>query len=129
MGSKWSKSWPLGWPRVREPPPPTPRAREGSRDLSQHVDVPGTITNNANTTGDSTRLEDEEEDDAVGFPVPPQAPPLPGTFDVAFVLNYFGGQDGGLYALIYSKILDESLDLRVCFIPGCFPDWPSYGIR
>nr|CAH64599.1 negative factor [Human immunodeficiency virus 1] len=140
MGSKWSKSSIVGWPAIRERMRRTPTAVEGvaaegvgpvSQDLARRGAI--TISNTAATNSDVARLEAQEEDSGVGFPVRPQVPVRPMTYKAAVDLSHFLKEKGGLDGLIYSKQRQDILDLWVYNTQGYFPDWQNYtpgpGIR
>nr|QGA79761.1 nef protein [Human immunodeficiency virus 1] len=141
MGGKWSKSSIVGWPQIRERMRRTPPAARGagaaSQDLdrhgvgaaSQNLDRQGATTssNTAATNTNAAVLEaQEEEDEAVGFPVRPQVPLRPMTFKQAFDLSHFLKEKGGLDGLIYSEKRKEILDLWVYNTQGILPDWQNY---
>nr|CAI28843.1 nef protein [Human immunodeficiency virus 1] len=140
MGGKWSKSSLVGWPRVRERIRQTPPAAEGvgavSQDpaaegvgaVSQDLDRHGAITssNTAANNADLARLEAQEEEGEVGFPVRPQVPLRPMTYKAALDLSHFLKEKGGLEGLIYSKKRQDILDLWVYNTQGYFPDWQNY---
>nr|ASW25158.1 nef protein [Human immunodeficiency virus 1] len=138
MGGMWSKRSGAGWSDVRErmrrAEPRTEPAAAGvgavSRDLEKH----GTITS-SNTAANNAAcawLEAQEEEE-VGFPVTPQVPLRPMTFNAAFDLSFFLKEKGGLEGLIYSQKRQDILDLWVYHTQGFFPDWQNYtpgpGIR
>nr|AEF14133.1 nef protein [Human immunodeficiency virus 1] len=127
MGSKWSKSSIVGWPRVRErmrraePEPAADGVGAVSRDLERH----GAITSSNAANADCAWLEAQEEED-VGFPVRPQVPLRPMTWKGALDLSHFLKEKGGLEGLIYSQKRREILDLWVYHTQGYFPDWQNY---
>nr|ASW25561.1 nef protein [Human immunodeficiency virus 1] len=132
MGGKWSKRSIVGWPQVREriiqtPPRPTPPGAVSLGSASHELDTRGAITttNTASTSADCA-WEEAQEDEEVGFPVPPPVPLTPVTFFVAFDLGFFLEEKGGLEGLIYSEIRLEILDLWVYHRQGFFPDWQNY---
>nr|ADE34315.1 nef protein [Human immunodeficiency virus 1] len=133
MGGKWSKR--VGWTEIRErmrrtPPTPTTAeaAAEGvgavSRDLARHGAI--TSSNTAFTNPDCARLEAQEEEGEVGFPVRPQVPLRPMTYKGALDLSHFLKEKGGLEGLVYSEKRREILDLWVYHTQGFFPDWHNY---
>nr|AAK31052.1 nef protein [Human immunodeficiency virus 1] len=128
MGSTWSKCSPVGWPAVRERIRQARPAAEGvgaaSQDLEEHRAL--TSSNAAATNADCARLEEQEEEEEVGFPVRPQVPLRPMTYKGAFDLSFFLKEKGGLEGLIYSKKRKEILDLWVYNTQGYFPDWQCY---
>lgn len=140
MGGKWSKR--AGWAEVRErmrrtPPTPeaAPEAATGvgavSQDLARHGAV--TSSNTSFTNADSAWLEAQEEGEEVGFPVRPQVPVRPMTYQAALDLSHFLKEKGGLDGLVYSQQRQDILDLWVYNTQGFFPDWQNYtpgpGIR
>nr|AAN73545.1 nef protein [Human immunodeficiency virus 1] len=135
MGGKWSKSSIVGWPAIRERMRRTSPAAEGvgavSRDLEKHGAI--TSSNTAQTNPDCARLEAQEEDGGVGFPVRPQVPLRPMTYKGALDLSHYLKEKGGLDGLIWSQKRQEILDLWVYHTQGYFPDWQNYtpgpGIR
>nr|ABG47155.1 nef protein [Human immunodeficiency virus 1] len=140
MGGKWSKNRIVGWPAVRERMRRTPAAVEegaakGVGPVSQDLANRGAITssNTAANNADMARLEAQEEDSEVGFPVRPQVPLRPMTYKGAVDLSHFLKEKGGLDGLIYSKQRQDILDLWVYNTQGYFPDWQNYtpgpGIR
>nr|ACR52994.1 nef protein [Human immunodeficiency virus 1]ACR53003.1 nef protein [Human immunodeficiency virus 1]ACR53008.1 nef protein [Human immunodeficiency virus 1]ACR53016.1 nef protein [Human immunodeficiency virus 1]ACR53051.1 nef protein [Human immunodeficiency virus 1] len=132
MGGKWSKSWKIGWPTVRErmrraePEPAAVGVGAVSRDLERHGAV--TSSNTATNNADSAWLEAQaqEEDNEVGFPVRPQVPVRPMTYKAAVDLSHFLKEKGGLDGLIYSQQRQDILDLWVYNTQGFFPDWQNY---
>nr|WMX22113.1 nef protein [Human immunodeficiency virus 1] len=128
MGGKWSKSSIVGWPAVRERMRRTPPAAEGVGAVSQDLATRGalTISNTASTKPDGARLEAQDENEEVGFPVRPQVPLRPMTFRGAFDLSHFLKEKGGLDGLIYSQRRQDILDLWVYHTQGYFPDWQNY---
>nr|AYP19915.1 nef protein [Human immunodeficiency virus 1] len=126
MGGKWSKSSIVGWPAVRERMRRTPAA-DGVGAVSQDLDKHGAITssNTGATNADLAWLEAQEEEE-VGFPVRPQVPLRPMTYNAAFDLSHFLKEKGGLEGLVYSKKRREILDLWVYHTQGFFPDWQNY---
>nr|AAQ24297.1 nef protein [Human immunodeficiency virus 1] len=135
MGGKWSKGKLGGWPAIRERMRRTQPAAEEAGAASQDLAEQGALTssnpdtNNAACAGAGAQEEEEE----VGFPVRPQVPLRPMTFEAAFDLSFFLKEKGGLDGLIYSKKRQEILDLWVYNTQGYFPDWQNYtpgpGIR
>nr|AGD79203.1 nef protein [Human immunodeficiency virus 1] len=132
MGGKWSKSSIVGWSTVRErirrTEPRTEPAAEGvgavSRDLEKH----GAITS-SNTPANNAAcawLEAQQEEEEVGFPVRPQVPLRPMTYQAAVDLSHFLRKEGGLEGLIYSQQRQDILDLWVYNTQGYFPDWQNY---
>nr|AGO98186.1 nef protein [Human immunodeficiency virus 1] len=117
MGGKWSKR---RWPEVRErmERPAAEGVGAVSRDLEKH----GAITS-SNNNADCAWLEAYEE---VGFPVRPQVPLRPITFQAALKLSRFLKEKGGLDGLIYSQKRQDILDLWVYHTEGYFPDWQNY---
>nr|AIN25659.1 nef protein [Human immunodeficiency virus 1] len=134
MGGKWSKSSVPGWAVVRErirgTDPATERVRtaEGVGAVSQDLDKYGAITINNTATNNEAcaRLEAQEQEEEVGFPVRPQVPLRPMTYKGAFDLSFFLKEKGGLEGLIYSERRKEILDLWVYHTQGYFPDWQCY---
>lgn len=132
MGAKWSKGWPEVRARLARARPTarakTEPAAEGVGAASQDLDKHGAITssNTAATNADCARLEAQEEEEEVGFPVRPQVPLRPMTYKAAFDLSFFLKEKGGLEGLIYSKKRQEILDLWVYNTQGFFPDWQNY---
>nr|QOL06330.1 nef protein [Human immunodeficiency virus 1] len=130
MGGKWSKSWKLGWPNVRErmrraePEPAATGVGAASRDLEKHGAL--TNSNTATNNADCAWLEAQEEDNEVGFPVRPQVPLRPMTFKAALDLSHFLKEKGGLEGLIWSQQRQDILDLWVYHTQGYFPDWQNY---
>nr|AGV52310.1 nef protein [Human immunodeficiency virus 1] len=135
MGGKWSKSSIVGWPAVRERIRRTKPAAEGvgaaaegvgaaSQDLDKHGAL--TTSNTAHNNPDCARLQAQEEEEEVGFPVRPQVPLRPMTYKAAFDLSFFLKEKGGLDRLIWSKQRQEILDLWVYNTQGYFPDWQNY---
>ncbi|ABO16342.1 nef protein, partial [Human immunodeficiency virus 1] len=127
MGGKWSKSSIVGWPQIRDRMRRTPPAAIGvgavSRDLERHGAI--TSSNTPATNAECAWLEAQEEGD-VGFPVRPQVPLRPMTYQAAFDLGFFLKEKGGLDGLIHSQRRQEILDLWVYHTQGLFPDWQKY---
>ncbi|AAL34714.1 nef protein [Human immunodeficiency virus 1] len=132
MGGKWSKSSIVGWPavkeRIRRTNPRTERAAVGVGAASQDLDKYGALTanNTPANNADCARLQAQEEDNEVGFPVRPQVPLRPMTYKGAFDLGFFLKEKGGLDGMIYSKKRQDILDLWVYNTQGYFPDWQNY---
>nr|QDR91804.1 nef protein [Human immunodeficiency virus 1] len=127
MGGKWSKSSIVGWPAVRERIRRTAPAEgigAASQDLAKHGAL--TTSNTATNNADCARLEAQEEEGEVGFPVRPQVPLRPMTYKAAFDLSFFLKEKGGLDGLIYSRKRHEILNLWVYNTQGFFPDWQEY---
>nr|AGD79209.1 nef protein [Human immunodeficiency virus 1] len=127
MGGKWSKRSMSGWTTVRERMRQTEPAAEGvgavSRDLEKH----GAITSDtAANNPDYAWLQAQEEEEEVGFPVRPQVPVRPMTFQGARDLSWFLKEKGGLEGLIHSQKRQDILDLWVYNTQGYFPDWQNY---
>uniref|UniRef100_Q4JGL4 Protein Nef n=2 Tax=Human immunodeficiency virus type 1 TaxID=11676 RepID=Q4JGL4_HV1 len=139
MGNKWSKTWPRVRDRMRRAEPGAERlgaatrrtepAAEGVGAASRDLDKYGALTtsNTPQNNADCAWLQaQEEEEEAVGFPVRPQVPLRPMTYKGAFDLCFFLKEKGGLEGLIYSKKRQEILDLWVYHTQGYFPDWQNY---
>nr|AGL78181.1 nef protein [Human immunodeficiency virus 1] len=128
MGGKWSKRSMSGWSAVGERIRNTEPAAEGVGAASQDLDKHGALTssNTAATNEACARLEAQEEEEEVGFPVRPQVPLRPMTYKGAFDLSFFLKEKGGLDGLIYSKKRQDILDLWVYNTQGFFPDWHNY---
>nr|ABV24192.1 nef protein [Human immunodeficiency virus 1] len=135
MGGKWSKKKEGGWPTVRERMQRAPvrerrhqaePAADGvgaaSRDLERHGAITSSNLNNAACTW----LQAQEEEEEVGFPVRPQVPLRPMTYNGALDLSHFLKEKGGLEGLIYSQQRQDILDLWVYNTQGYFPDWQNY---
>nr|UZO35965.1 nef protein [Human immunodeficiency virus 1] len=128
MGSKLSKSSIVGWPQIRDRLRRTPTAAEGVGAVSQDLARHGAITSSNINHPDAVwlRAQEEEGEEEVGFPVRPQVPLRPMTFNGAFDLSFFLKEKGGLDGLIYSKKRQDILDLWVYNTQGYFPDWQNY---
>uniref|UniRef100_Q4U5A1 Protein Nef n=2 Tax=Human immunodeficiency virus type 1 TaxID=11676 RepID=Q4U5A1_HV1 len=131
MGGKWSKSRIVGWPAVRERmrrTEPAAAAAEGvgaaSQDLEKHGAL--TVSNTVHNNAACAWLQAQEEEEEVGFPVKPQVPLRPMTYQGAFDLSFFLKDKGGLDGLIWSRKRQEILDLWVYNTQGFFPDWQNY---
>nr|ALB06887.1 nef protein [Human immunodeficiency virus 1] len=135
MGGKWSKSSIVGWPNIRERIRRTPPTAEGVGAASRDSEKHGALTNSntAQNNPDGARLEAQEEEGEVGFPVRPQVPLRPMTYKGALDLSHFLKEKGGLEGLIWSRKRQEILDLWIYNTQGFFPDWHNYtpgpGIR
>nr|ABF30415.1 nef protein [Human immunodeficiency virus 1] len=127
MGGKWSKRN-NGWQAVREKMERTEPAAEGvgavSRDLGKHGAI--TSSNTPTTSAACAWLEAQQEGEEVGFPVRPQVPLRPMTYQGAWNLSHFLKEKGGLEGLIYSQQRQDILDLWVYHTEGYFPDWQNY---
>nr|WPU90717.1 nef protein [Human immunodeficiency virus 1] len=138
MGGKWSKPSMPGWSIIRERMRRAPaaerrrqaeQAAEGvgavSRDLERHGAI--TSSNTAATNAACAWLEaQQEEEEEVGFPVRPQVPLRPMTYQAARDLSHFLKEKGGLEGLVYSQKRQDILDLWVYHTQGYFPDWQNY---
>nr|ADZ32982.1 nef protein [Human immunodeficiency virus 1]ADZ33198.1 nef protein [Human immunodeficiency virus 1] len=129
MGGKWSK-W-AGWSTVRErmrrTRPEEPAAAgvgAVSRDLEKHGAI--TSSNTAATNNACAWVEAQEEEEEVGFPVKPQVPLRPMTYQAAVNLSHFLKEKGGLEGLIHSQRRQDILDLWIYHTQGYFPDWQNY---
>nr|ULA49006.1 nef protein [Human immunodeficiency virus 1]ULA49033.1 nef protein [Human immunodeficiency virus 1]ULA49096.1 nef protein [Human immunodeficiency virus 1]ULA49105.1 nef protein [Human immunodeficiency virus 1] len=137
MGGKLSKRMGAGWSTVRErmrrtePEPAAVGVGAASRDLEKHGAI--TSSNTAATNADCAWVEAQQEDEEVGFPVRPQVPLRPMTYQAAVDLSHFLKEKGGLEGLVHSQKRQDILDLWVYNTQGYFPDWQNYtpgpGIR
>nr|ADO20743.1 nef protein [Human immunodeficiency virus 1] len=133
MGAKWSKRSVPGWNAIRErmrrTEPAAEPAAEGVGASSQDLERHGAISssNTASNDADCAWLE-PQEDEEVGFPVKPQVPLTPMTYEGAFAfdLSHFLKEKGGLEGLIWSQKRQDILDLWVYHTQGYFPDWQNY---
>nr|AAV53075.1 nef protein [Human immunodeficiency virus 1] len=127
MGGKWSKGKGDGWAAVREKMKRAEPAAEGvgaaSRDLERHGAI--TSSNTADTNAACAWLE-AQEDEEVGFPVRPQVPLRPMTYQAAWNLSHFLKEKGGLEGLVWSQKRQDILDLWIYHTQGFFPDWQNY---
>nr|AMQ77844.1 nef protein [Human immunodeficiency virus 1] len=126
MGGKWSKLR-RGWPAVRERMERAEPAADGvgaaSRDLERYGAL--TSSNTAANNPDLAWLEAQEEEE-VGFPLRPQVPLRPMTYEAAVDLSHFLKEKGGLEGLIHSPTRPDILDLWVHHTQGFLPDWRGY---
>nr|ULA51570.1 nef protein [Human immunodeficiency virus 1] len=124
MGGKWSKR--SRWSDVKEKMEKTePAVGVGavSRDLGTHGAI--TSSNTAATNAACAWLEAQEEEE-VGFPVRPQVPLRPMTYQGAWNLSHFLKEKGGLDGMIHCQKRQDILDLWVYHTQGYFPDWQNY---
>nr|ULA51579.1 nef protein [Human immunodeficiency virus 1] len=124
MGGKWSKR--SRWSDVKEKMEKTePAVGVGavSRDLGKHGAI--TSSNTAATNAACAWLEAQEEEE-VGFPVRPQVPLRPMTYQGAWNLSHFLKEKGGLDGMIHCQKRQDILDLWVYHTQGYFPDWQNY---
>nr|ABD78389.1 nef protein [Human immunodeficiency virus] len=137
MGGKWSKRSVPGWNTIRErmrraePAAAAEGVGAVSRDLEQRGAI--TISNTASNNATVAWVEAQEEEEEVGFPVRPQVPLTPMTYEAAVHLSHFLKEKGGLEGLVYSQKRQDILDLWIYHTQGFFPDWQNYtpgpGIR
>nr|ASU62995.1 nef protein [Human immunodeficiency virus 1] len=120
MGSNWSKSSIVGWPKVRE------RIRRNRPTAEGVGSASPTSSNTPTNNAASAWPQEQEEEEEVGFPVRPQVPLRPMTYKAAFDLSFFLKEKGGLEGLIYSRKRQEILDLWVLNTQGFLPDWHNY---
>ncbi|WP_220527376.1 protein Nef, partial [Klebsiella pneumoniae] len=82
-----------------------------TQDSNRHG---ASASSNTPTTNQAyARLEEQDEEGDVGFPVRPQVPLRPMTYKGAFDLSFFLKEKGGLDGLVYSEKRKEILDLWV----------------